>query len=1433
MALGPMELAQMNTTIGGNIGKDMTIRQDQTVKDTPKSNSSKLLEQVLPSPGGTVSKEMKPSGTSGSDTASTSFVGRSRSNAISQPQTLKTETVSTPPKTEDTGSTQETRKPQQPEVKLTFNTQVKQLAEQRGDLTELMGQSGLGKVSEQGAKIRDVVSLQIQFNTKLCDTLDQIEGEIAKGGDDGTLKDQRTALLKQAVLANFPTMVVNDKAVTHMAEALGHLRDQVANSGPETKGAVTGGLLRELSQVPGFVDEGGSVTSLKKDARETATALTVIARGGENSLNQLDRAVGREAGVSQLVSELRKQDFLNKAAGAFMLQVLSDDKPAQELMSKVLAGQSDRGDLVSFVAKKMGPTMAGALTERLELAGKVADRLQMMEDQKDRVIRAMGGGEKGAQAVSTTLLAVGQVLDSNTGKVDRSTLSLLNELGKSNKPAGLQIARLAVMVQEVNRDLEVLGMEKQTADFGKGVQINDSFNVSAILSIADIDPTDMISLGYSPEDAMTLHETAGRLGQAGFSNTAQILKSTKDMVANGHKAFSDIGVQDQLHALQMGENGLAIQKFEASIVNKSLDVAHKGGMTTGTDIALNQNNAIRFAMEGLKERLLGAPEHRTTTKQLLDTAANLSRDVYDERSTVKDQMTTLEDRTLESKRLLTERRGTEQGDKPEGLKTAKTLLKVIDTQRQIDALGTDPAHDKERTALEKERNGALKDLKGLDYKTLTTPLFSSKTIAFSNAPPTMEQLAGLFDLNEVEELAKAVVFLREERPAAMKELSRTLNRLDDRQGTGQSGVLSTSSESKVQSSRMSLGEDVLKGATGFIRLAVLKQMDGKSESYDPRPDRDKIEAQLKDWGMDIEMFRPEIDDTLLTTVTNATIRQWDTEARDGTSLSDAIDDPGVFAIAKRKVLELPTTVKTAVAERLTNQRGLDAESRDVLGTMVQKMEPGTSLEFTQGKGGKLTLKGPVDPSGSVKLGGSGAVDILSQIKIERTKDGFSIQNLNMLQGEIGMQLEASQGKDVLDNSIAKVGAKIGGEVHIGGKLGGLRGDRFEVSTPEQMMVFLNAMLDNASVPGVAMEQVNKVERLNGFGGGLSIGASVFAEMKLGVKALGGDGLKAGGKIQGDMGIDVSRETAVSLDGRSVTRTKDTIISLKAEAKIEVNLENLTSLLANKATDNEVGKEIDKTLDKVFTALKMDNTVKDTNGQLKVNSNGELEKKYSAEKLTSGQVESLLGKIPTLEPFNGKIVEMGTREVIQSTYERQGSNDRPHLLNVQRSVGTAADTPELGGAVLSLANGRMMERLQGDPALLRQVMSLVLVANLEPKGRQIIMDFELRPEVREQAATLQDRAFDLRHEADLLQGSGGKPSRETQERVSNLRERAKGLENEATRLTEDKENFDAVGIRLVREQGGSGQSSILDAGALSIAHKFGLKQEENVTELSMR
>lgn len=861
------------------------------------------------------------------------------------------------------------------------------------------------------------------------------------------------------------------------------------------------------------------------------------------------------------------------------------------------------GKLVAIVA----PELKGKFDEAMKNGKEAATARDLYYRQLGRLERIVGPGGPGkfdgiAAYKASIWLSVGlpdevTLPDGNGGsktvKIDkdeqtRRAEERLKALGKKNPEAAFMVAGLAYLEYTVAKlDRDVLGMT------GQDNITLEHFDVDKVLKLAGLNDTQMLELGYDgsqareeryrqlrkdalmsddPDKALELKlETDQRalgerlfnLSRGGFTGVAQLQRHQNLFYVAANETLTNRSIQNMIGA-GMPQSTAELARHTAAeamadAVGLSLGVTVNPG--TWSTLKATDSDVIRgFQMVSSSVKLdIGSDPEALDT---LQEGAQAFKMLDDRLGVLMTERGAIDKKIADARKVLKDASQGEDGarldvnpDRPAGLRTAKSILRVLELQDEIDAYETGyvllkPEEIKARRA---ERDTVLDQMKGLDPKMVRRPWYQKLR---GGEAPDIESLRGL------RQAAASIVYIRETSIDEKADLDLKL-----------AAVAGTRQD--ILNQRMSDHPEALGTMRQVIRTAVLAHWPADNRSpgaggYEPVMHREAIEETLKSWGVEPSGFGPEISDALNGALGASDVSAW---ARQSTKIDR---DTLLRSERPTRLSRFAETLRTELKEIfsrdgaknaalfLVNKKIADEKVQDELGGLLLSMKDGDKIDFKSGY--KLSLntgKIPLDPSGTLGIRGRIAASALSNLVMERSGDGWKVTARIGGQIAIGADFMADQALTKTGAPITvKAGGSVGGELSGGGLVGFTETFPASEEGREACNKFIMALASGQKPDVSIFEKVSDAATNREISGKIGISAKGYAKAEVMRQPFGDDGdafhrhkddpkFKSGAKNQLGFGASAGIEIAASIGGKyNVQRSFNKVtISTETEKSI--------------------------------------------------------------------------------------------------------------------------------------------------------------------------------------------------------------------------------------------------------------------------------------------
>lgn len=752
--------------------------------------------------------------------------------------------------------------------------------------------------------------------------------------------------------------VVRTKA--GLADAVEHLAKASGGTPPLPVGAA---LRAMASGLPSLRDWGNSPVPVhSRNAAESLGALAELVAGGEVP----DTLLGHDPAFDGAALALKTRWAENRAEQCLNQQHTEDGLPPPTA-EETAAARAD-GRL--------------AATQRHELT--IANRRLEGLLKTDRQVwhQPSTWGDKG--------LVFGQGAASVVRK-DSQFMAALRNLG--GKDAGRDVALLMARISDL--ELKTLTAEKQV------LGLHPKLDLAALAPRPDdpggplahlgVDRADLKQMGLTATDVAQLERQVVALAGQGLGNADEV-RATTDAINDAVDRVMRSALAQNAFDDQAGHSTQSTARRLATDILRDVAGAHDGPVPKPTDQAVvdgfNRQMVAAQAMvladggtEAMSELFAGAEAYRAAEH---DIAAQLQahKDV--------DQRLEVYGEVLADAR---DRLGIDvDPHKPKGLESAKALLRSLDAHN---ALRADPTDGKAQALLDR----SLDELKGFDAGTMRRPWHGKLSAFLGRAErPSVDDLA------KHRLAAEAIVYIRE---GAAQDKAIIRGQIEAK-GKVMDDLLAA---------RRGAQPFVTEAARRTIRAAVLANWpasnrefevkDGRVEGYNPAAKRAEIEGLLRSWGLNTDLFAPELDEALYGTLGKEDLAAWREDTRfsdDGRRAAKARGDKGVGVLVSRQ--------------------GMDEATRRNLLSTLGSLQGGDRISVRVGE--RVTFdsgKIPVDPTGTLgvkaRLAGAG----VAAFEVEARADGYTLTLKGGFEGKVGADAVVGQGVGPVVKLEASAGAE--------------------------------------------------------------------------------------------------------------------------------------------------------------------------------------------------------------------------------------------------------------------------------------------------------------------------------------------------------------------------------------------------------------------------
>jgi hypothetical protein len=957
-------------------------------------------------------------------------------------------------------------------------------------------------------------------------------------------------------------------------------------------------------------------------ARNHSTVLgTIDAIVHEMARNVVpDVFVTEDEGVKKMMGALRKAHCENLAATKFIGTLDLGTMPG---LARALAdAQADGRPLtVAQIKQHLTPEHAAGLDAAVKKGQVAAENREAYFSQMGRVARALGDKD-GSGAMSAykpgIWLKVG-----GAGQHDLDgarAIEKLKALGRSNPQAAFQVANLAVLEHRVAlSDRDALGLP-WTDRVGIA-----TFDPQRVLDFAGITTDQMVKLGYSRDDAASFPERLQRLAK-NFDSVSELREHIKDFARIADDTLTNRGVQQAVGTFA-DTSGSVIGKGILNDVLSDVSALGKGQPRSG--IEPNLTATSQSVVDGFTA-ISGAITRAVITDDDLADSMELGNATFAAHDT--ELVTLMRDRAGLEGRIRDARAdlqassgpGSLEGldlnpDKPAGLRSAKAILEAIRQDNEITLLTFIRAPQGVINDAIAARDAALESLRGFDAETMRKP-WTAKISAFFGQGERPDISA----LRSLRAVAENIVFLRE---GAATEMAA----IDTRIGT------TAQLRSDLAASRMEANPEVMGTARQMIRAAILANWPGSNatstvraghvvDAFEPSAHRDKIEATLRAWGMDIEAFAPELSVELNGTLSDIDLKRWREEAKPIDRATGLIVKPveistmdSIKASFKAGIAQLSTAegwkqVGLDTVMYMANKKEMDDQFKADIFALSDGLRDGEKYDFRSGLKVSLnTGKIPVEPTATVGVRGKMAVSGLSNFIIERSGENIKVTARTGGQVQVGAEIIADQRAGFDDRLSAGMSA---GVDLTGGYMGG-KVETFpntEVGR-KALSAFLLDLVNGEEPSAESFEHLSDAATQREYSGKVGVNAKVYAKAEFTTQPLGDDGdflrlapdeanAKSGASNKVGIGFTSGAEVAASLGGKIKTTRSANKVAYESEAEVTTSLTlsassylKMPTLLGTALGGIMMGSGAQQSADDSFHSTKTKNGVDSTSGQL--------------------------------------------------------------------------------------------------------------------------------------------------------------------------------------------------------------------------------------------
>lgn len=1232
-------------------------------------------------------------------------------------------------------------------------------------LKALENPATFGNKAERVALARE--ALLVQFPTLTRDMPDVQAAALGlaemreKIADEGK-REQVTGKLLRAFAAMDAPLLIGDPTVKTGVEVI--VGDGATESRP-----IYG--LNEDAEVHGLR------AAMRQDTPEAREAVAGLLRGlvkglatGEMPLARM--GIPTDSSLRGLMTGLRTAQVQNQAALGFVAGFDSGDVAEGQVMNdlqQVLVGgmtglgevpsaqdirnalQSlPRGDQTFETARQ---SLLGKLDAVTGQAAEVVRKRESYEAQEARTNRALGLDDTSASTRMMVNIAGLELIDeggsawfdaqNNQLPLMADDLKILGDnMGakaakafaeemKGDRDAGFQVARQAGLLRDAMQAEEALMGFSTQAWVG-----SDVFTDEAILRATGITAEEMRDAGITlTDDGPSAAERATGYGEAGFIGLDHLGEVHSRVTSAGATVLSDRNIQRA-----MGNEARRTPHAMATQLAQMIDEdALQLLKVKGDETALPADPAERRTIAYQSIVATAQDSMTAQEKQLYRDAATIARaDVYDRIVDTYQVKAGLVSDRAEHMRYLMEQTGTggviegasvRAGD-PRGLRSAQAIIAALDVldmdpgQRTADDVDTLVDQMRELTSFDFGRGrrpwygkvaaafgGGQSDLKQLlrDYD--KGPMTQAQFLARLDGVQTSGGETFVDKMRDFGDCAEAIREIRVGIPARTAQADADLSRLHH-------------AEHDLVEARKALQPQVQAIMARVIRAAIFENMPdartAQSGTVNLSDLRDDVEQTLQDWGMDTDLFGPEIGVLMAHDLTGTRMGHWmEIEQKKGSF-------EGLLDLDSRPTMPDETTTRGQKFLRFmgnallfaANKRATSEQFRTELAAVVRNMPEKSKFDMASGlEIAANTGKIPLDPSATAYIKGKLAGNLFRNFIIERGGSG-EWKLVGLLGGgakagvEVGVAHKLAELKS--DDGKTSAAIKVGAAAGLEGGIGGSRGFSvtFDAGKEEEMLQFLTEIAEWGKSPSVDlmehMQDVSDVGTLKLAGKAYAKG---YAKAEVMTKALGdGDifddspaatnaaGLteksgaqnKMGAGIGAELGISGSAarktKTTTSLDKRTEEVETMTARTFTAKASAYAKVASVLGVLNNLAV-NRSG--LQDTMDEQFN----ESSASDVKGQW---SGGDATVSHELAAVTHTRTVSSTTKVK-IEFDRG---EPGAFEPM-TKFER-----------TERSVGNTRGVKEL---IASMATGRIADKMTTDPAFRDGLMEIVETAGTSGAG----------------------------------------------------------------------------------------------------------------------
>ncbi len=523
---------------------------------------------------------------------------------------------------------------------------------------------------------------------------------------------------------------------------------------------------------------------------------------------------------------------------------------------------------------------------------------------------------------------------------------------------------------------------------------------------------------------------------------------------------------------------------------------------------------------------------------------------------------------------------------PAGLRSAKLLVNALRDYETFATYGTDgPRKRMEKT---------LDQLRGFDLETMRRPWHQKMKAAFGGGEKLDLGAMSNEKREELRQIAEAIIYIREDAPK-LRELARA-------DVESYSGLLD-----ELSATRRRANPDAIRQVTDMVRIAVLYEWKSKKSDYEAAGGRlkegfnpagldvrEKIEATLKTWGMDLDLFAPEIDEALHSRITPDDLIQWASDAKwsDATLERYRAEHPKLLS-TDTVAAAFKSVLHSFTLDGNLHRKAMDDETRKSLISILSAFQEGDKLDLKAGQ--KISLdtgKLPVEPTGLAGLKAKLSGSHIGQFEVERGSDGIKLHLRSGLAGTLGLDVIVGKKFDskssILPKGIEGRAEFVGGVEGGGGKLTGVSiSFKNDESGIRNLVDLVEKMIDGEKAKIGDLKGATDVGR--GSETRTRFGTSAQGTGRL---AIGGKGPKVSGKedtlglgVSGQIGLGISRSTkgnvAKSNNETTYKSEVEYALTLNAGLNVFANIYNPVNMATGnisgisggqQAANNSLGKD---------------------------------------------------------------------------------------------------------------------------------------------------------------------------------------------------------------------------------------------------------------------